>query len=120
MFLYGMHTHKRNFTHANATKAHVGSRRIAPPIPNLERRYGYVANFISWLQYRRERTRYPLYSRLRGPQGWCGCFGREKSHLPLPRFETEIFHHVTQSIHQLLNLGSPSNYEEPQLSSKFR
>jgi len=119
VFLYGMCTHKGNFTHVHATTVHVGIRRITPLIPNLERRYGYVARFTSWLQYHWERTRYPFYSRLRGPQRWRGCFGSEKNPLPQPRFETDIFHTVTQSINRPRCLGAPVKYEEPQLSSKF-
>jgi len=43
-----MYTYKGKFPLVHATKAHVGSRSIAPLILNLERRYRYVAKFTPW------------------------------------------------------------------------
>ena len=52
--------------------AHRGSRGIALPFHDHVTIRGWGVSITPWLLFTRGKTRYPLYRRLGGPQGWSG------------------------------------------------
>lgn len=68
----------------HTVKAYKGNRDIAPLILNLGARWGRVVSITPLLLWPGKEPRYPLVSRLDGPQNRSGCFGEKKNILPPP------------------------------------
>jgi hypothetical protein len=66
-----------------------GGRGVAPLILNFGTVWRRVVNLTPRSLYTREKHRYQLNRRLGLTQSRYGLLGKEKTHLPLPGFESQ-------------------------------
>jgi hypothetical protein len=64
---------KVKFTPVTGHKGLEVDRGVAYSFFNLSTKWGWVVSAMPWLLYTLEKTQYPLYRSLGGPQGQSGC-----------------------------------------------